>query len=98
MKRAAIIPASLLGMATLIVVGIAWARPDLIPRRLGSSVLKCEAVGFLGIWPCCLPSLSFWFGPRRSLGRHPDRLPRPRRTDTVASVTIEVDLPPGVEI
>ena len=64
----------------------------------GSSVLKCEAVGFLGIWPGCLPGLSSRSGPRRSLGRHPDQPLGPNRIDTVASVTIEVDLPPGVEI
>ncbi|HMB06761.1 MAG TPA: hypothetical protein VKP69_23865, partial [Isosphaeraceae bacterium] len=46
---------------------------------LGSSVLKCEAVGFLGLWPGCLPVLSSWSGPRWSLGRHPDQLPRPQQ-------------------
>jgi transposase len=43
-------------------------------KTLGSSVLKCEAMGFLGLWPGCLPEVSSWSGPRRSLGRHPDQL------------------------
>jgi cobalt-zinc-cadmium efflux system membrane fusion protein len=34
MKRAAISLASLFGMATVVVLGVAWARPDLIPSRL----------------------------------------------------------------
>jgi hypothetical protein len=65
---------------------------------LGSSVLKCEAVGFLGIGLCCLPGFSSRSGPRRSLGRPPDQPLGPDTTDTVARVTIEVDLPPDVEI
>src|SRR5574339_182107 len=77
---------------------------------MGSSVLKCEAGGSLGIWPGCLPGLSSRSGPSSSLGRHPDLAPAalwdgilipplgPHRTDIVASVTIEMDLPPGVEI
>jgi hypothetical protein len=31
---------------------------QLMALFLGSSVVKCEAVGFLGIWPGCLPRLS----------------------------------------
>jgi hypothetical protein len=46
-----------------------WPRAN-VWRRIhsawkGSSVLKCEAVGFLGIWPCCIPGLSSRSGLRR---------------------------------
>src|SRR5262249_52513388 len=64
----------------------------------GSSVVKCEASRFLGLWPSCLPRLSSLSGPTRSPGRYPDQFLSSRRTVAVASVTIEVDLPPGVEI
>ena len=64
----------------------------------GSSVVKCEAVGFLGIWPGCLPGLSSRSGPRRSLGGIRINPSTPKGIDTVARVTIELDLPPGVAI
>ena len=75
----------------------AWHRKGRISAISGSSFLKCEVEGFLRIWPGWLPESSSRSGPRRSLGRPFNPL-GPDRTDIVASVTIEVDLPPGVEI
>ena len=46
----------------------------------GSSVFKCEAEGFLTIWPGCLPGLSSPVrAPGDLRGRHPDQHPRPRQ-------------------
>src|SRR5512141_821114 len=79
-------------------LGHASASPPQTSVNSDSSPIKCAAVGFLGIGPGCIPGLSSRSGPRRSLGRHPDQPLGPNRIDTVASVTIEVDLPPDVEI
>ena len=77
---------------------------DLLDRRLephldGSSVPKCEAEGFLGVWANSLPGLSCRFDSQTVSGDgiviHPLG---PDRTRTVASVTIDIDLPPGVEV
>jgi hypothetical protein len=52
---------------------------SLLPHA-GSSVFKCEAEGFLSIWPGCLPGLSSPVrAPGDLRGRHPDQHPRPRQ-------------------
>ena len=54
--------------------------PHGIPSKDGSSVFKCEAEGFLTIWPGCLPGLSSPVrAPGDLRGRHPDQYPRPRQ-------------------
>src|SRR5215831_9501057 len=65
----------------------------------GSSVPKCEAEGFLGVWANSLPGLSCRFDSQTVSGDgiviHPLG---PDRTRTVASVTIDIVLSPGVEV